>query len=158
MRLLLALLLVACSQDGLAIRPDGGSPPDDGAAPLDGARPADGATPLDLRLCGDPAVMARYPRCTSAVDPTSCAAAGGNWTRIGLSPMPSCVCPTGQDGCPCARQGDCLSACTAPLPGGAPTTHTCDAVASGTCTPTSPWVGCWCWFDAQGSAQPICAD
>ncbi len=109
---------------------------------------------LDGCSCGDREVMDRFPSCVAAETEGSCLAAGGTWTRVGLSLEPECLCPTGQDGCPCSRATACLGACVGPLEG---LPHDCSA-AQGSCTHAHPTVGCRCWFDENGNAQPLCAD
>src|SRR5688572_26720801 len=64
--------------------------------------------------CGDPIVAQRFAACRQAQDQPSCEAAGGTFTRIGLSPDPQCQCPTGQENCPCTDPTSCLSVCIAP--------------------------------------------
>jgi hypothetical protein len=124
----------------------------------DGSTDADADSDGDAdgdAVCGDPEVLARYPACRAADDEASCLAAGGTWTRIGLSPVEACQCPTGQGGCPCDRRTDCLTACIAPTTGGV---FACDGVTVGSCSPVGITVGCWCFFDAEGNVEGICVD
>ncbi len=109
---------------------------------------------LEGCACGDREVMERFPSCIAAQTETICLAMGGVWTRVGLSLEPECLCPTGQEGCPCSRATDCLGACVGPLEG---LPDDCSA-AQGSCTSQHPTVGCWCWFDENGNAQALCAD
>jgi hypothetical protein len=116
----------------------------------DAASVPDGALPS----CGDPTVMQRFSACMAADTRATCAQAGGDWRRIGLSPDESCSCPTGQDGCSCTRSTDCLGACRAPMP----VMWECSAIKEGSCSSRWPSVGCWCWFDGDGKVEGICAD
>jgi hypothetical protein len=153
------IFLVACSRDGLLGPSDAATidaRPDTTVATIDAG--PDTAV-VDAPPCGDPTVMARFPGCASSTDEASCVAAGGSWQRSGLAPNPSCLCPTGQDGCPCTSQTECLSACIANIPGGAPIANSCANVTVGACAPVSPQLGCWCWFlDQGGGPMPVCAD
>ncbi|MBI4702488.1 MAG: hypothetical protein HY744_15320 [Deltaproteobacteria bacterium] len=108
------------------------------------------------QACGDPVALAHYPACASAGDQSSCEAAGGSWTIVGLDHEPRCLCPTGQGGCPCNRLSQCLSACVAdPVDG----VFDCEGVVAGHCSPVSITVGCLCWFiDETGVPQGMCTD
>jgi len=158
----LVVLTAGCSDDK--------SPPADGQASdsavdrqrLDGeadqgAQPDGPASDVkgDLSSCGDPAEKAAFPDCIAADDQSSCEGAGGEWKAIGLYPEELCVCPTGQGDCPCLRSTDCLGPCVAPMGG---TMFDCSEATEGTCTSVSPIVGCWCWFQQDGSVQGLCAD
>lgn len=93
------------------------------------------------------------PNCQTAKDEGSCRAHGGNWTRIGLSPEPACVCPTPDAGCPCAGAGECAGFCLA----GRGPSNRCQ-VAGATCASHSPMVGCLCLIGRNGQIEFICID
>ena len=138
--LMLAPLLYAC--DPRSPRPDGGADAADNGS--------DAAT-----FCGDPVVRDRLTTCRQTTDANACTAAGGTWRQVGLSPNPTCVCPTGNNiDCPCTRRTDCVTSCRAPV--GTP--HSCDGITTGTCTTEEPSVGCFCWFSDTGEKQAVCVD
>jgi hypothetical protein len=123
--------------------------------PPDGGVDAAPNGPDAAMFCGDPAVRDRFAACRQTTDASACAAAGGTWRRVGLSPEPTCVCPTGNNAdCPCTRRTDCVTSCRAPL-GNPPF---CESLTAGTCTTEEPAVGCFCWFTETGEKQAICAD
>jgi hypothetical protein len=139
---LLALGLAACGSRSV--------PGDAAGADLrhsDGPR-AEQAVPA----CGDPKLMASFKSCQEATSQSACEGAGGKWTPIGLYPGPLCLCPTGQEGCNCTRSSDCLGSCTAVML----KMWECP-MTTGTCTSTSPVVGCRCWFH-DGKPEGMCAD
>ena len=92
--------------------------------------------------CGDPAVKALYASCRATQDSASCTDLGGVWRTVGAGPGGTCVCPTGEGGCPCMASSDCLGACSAWMnPYDA---SSCNNVTSFTCTSTGGDKGCWC--------------
>ncbi len=108
--------------------------------------------------CGDPVVAAAYATCSAAKDRPSCEAAGGTWTKTGLQIVQpeECQCPTGQGACVCKSSNDCVSSCVAETgPGGI---FDCDGVTSGMCSPVAITVGCWCWFDENGTVSALCVE
>lgn len=102
---------------------------------------------------GDPKALANYPTCIKAKDEPSCKAAGGTWTKVGLSPSPECLCPTGQQQCACTNASQCLSACVADN-----VAPNAKCPSQGHCAAGSIVVGCICLFDKNGKADPICID
>ena len=92
--------------------------------------------------CGDAALVRSFPACQSAQSEAACTAAGGTWGVYGGV----CLCETGQDGCPCTAQGDCVGTCLGRLDlvAGCATVHT------GTCSSKEPYLGCWCEFLEPG--------
>jgi hypothetical protein len=101
--------------------------------------------------CGDPAP---YAKCTWDLTEADCIKYGGQWGKWGLSPIPSCMCPTGDGGCPCKSKKECVGACLAPL--GA---NNCAGLTAGTCAPTKTTFGCYCFFEEAGQpAVGICID
>jgi len=106
-------------------------------------------------MCGDADVMAAYPGCVASNTQQACEAAGGTWTSIGPSPATLCVCPTGQDNCPCTRSTQCIANCRAETSGGV---MECNGVTQGTCADMAPFAGCWCFFDENGNVNGICID
>jgi hypothetical protein len=105
--------------------------------------------------CGDPATMARYDECAAATDADTCDRLGGTWEPLGLSPDPICQCPTGDGGCSCVRDSDCVTVCLAPT--GAGGIDDCSGVTEGTCA-ARPTVGCWCLLEDSGQVSAICWD
>lgn len=126
-----------------------------------GGSASDKHTKPETDACGDATVTARYDKCLKATGETACLAAGGSWKPVGLSHKPICLCPTGQGNCPCVRSTDCLrasdglGACTAPF---SDETSRCKGVTEGTCASVYPFMGCYCWFDADGNILPLCVD
>lgn len=119
-----------------------------GLAACDGDRAVRGA-------CGDDVIRASFATCIAAGTQAACVQAGGTWTTIGLGTSAECLCPTGEEGCPCDSSDQCLGACTAEMgPGNDP----CAGIDEGTCTAASPSVGCRCWFDDRGAVQQMCVD
>jgi hypothetical protein len=108
----------------------------------------------DPTMCGDGQVMARFSACIQSSSEEACIAAGGAWHPIGLYPEPLCICPTGQDGCPCHTNADCLAGCVGPTD----STLDCSSLEVGVCSTAAPYVGCYCSLDDQGHFQAICAD
>jgi hypothetical protein len=91
--------------------------------------------------CGDPAVKAAFASCRASTDAASCTERGGLWRAQdpGIN-SGTCVCPTGEDGCPCAASSDCLGHCAAwkdPFGG-------CGTAGPFTCTSFGGILGCWC--------------
>ena len=70
----------------------------------------------------------------------------------GLSPEPSCQCPTPDGGCPCTGPDACEAGCIAPLDAG------CEGLLEGACAATSPSFGCYCIFVGPGQAVGLCVD
>lgn len=90
--------------------------------------------------CGDSALLANFPKCKAAMDKPSCEAAGGTWGT-----QKTCVCKTGQEGCPCnSPSSGCLGECVAPNAGGG--IFDCTGVTTGHCSAESPASGCACYF------------
>jgi hypothetical protein len=109
----------------------------------------------DVATCGNAAVMAKYETCKKATDQTSCETAGGAWGSVGLYPQEICVCSTGQGDCSCKSANDCMAGCIAQPTGGA---MECNGVVEGKCASGSPFAGCWCIFDADGTVSGRCID
>lgn len=68
-----------------------------------------------------------------------------------------CRCPTGDEGCPCKREGDCVEKwCAADFkvytPGGE-----CAGSSSGVCG-SAKKMGCHCLFDENGTSRDVCID
>lgn len=110
---------------------------------------ADAGAP-DAAVCGQPG---RYDGCNARLGMADCLAQAGRWGRWGLSPSDSCLCPTGDDGCPCTDGDQCDGSCIAPLPQG----NDCSTVPIGACAPTRPTFGCHCFFTA-GRGAGLCVD
>ncbi|MFH1532672.1 MAG: hypothetical protein ABIK09_18250 [Pseudomonadota bacterium] len=115
----------------------------------DGEICADNHCEADDKPCGDPEA---YADCTSDLDADPCAEAGGTFGQFGLSPVPFCLCPSGDGGCPCDGPGDCVGICWAPIDGG------CQELTAGTCSETTVMFGCFCIFQEEGEAWGICID
>ena len=113
--------------------------------------------PATQGRCNTPERTARFARCRAARDADACRAAGGTWGRQGTATVPACACPTGQGGCPCRREGDCLAGCRAPMALNASRENRCRAMWS-SCAPTWPSLGCWCWFGADGQLVERCSN
>jgi hypothetical protein len=65
--------------------------------------------------CGT-AILKTDAECTNASDGATCSAAGGVWTEILYQGQPlsgeyHCVCPSGDEGCPCTTASDCRGFC-----------------------------------------------
>jgi hypothetical protein len=113
-----------------------------------------GATESETTVsCGDPKLAAKYNECQAAKDEQSCVAAGGNWTKIGLSPTKLCQCYTGQEDCPCETSADCLSHCIASLD-----LSNWDCSAKRTCSKVAKTAGCWCRYHKDGGVRKVCMD
>jgi hypothetical protein len=115
-------------------------------------------TPTATVSCGDPSVTARFGDCVRSTTQADCENAGGEWGRYPFSGMEGCFCPTGQDGCPCDSADDCLSYCSAGIPGGF---DACATVQMGTCDAVTPIGACFCTPsfspDRQGFSA-LCVD
>jgi len=88
--------------------------------------------------CGDPALKALFPSCKASTDAASCSERGGLWRA--RNNTGTCVCPTGEGGCPCTASADCLGDCIAwkePFGG-------CAKEGPFTCTAFGSLIGCWC--------------
>lgn len=116
------------------------------------APPAPAANETQI-TCGDPKPAAKYNECKVAKDEQSCVAAGGNWTRVGLSPVSMCLCSTGQEECPCETSADCLSTCIAPLD-----LKNWDCSPKRHCSAVDKTAGCWCRYHEDGSVRKMCVD
>ena len=103
--------------------------------------------------CGDPKAAANYDACLAAKEEQSCLAAGGRWTRIGLSPNNLCQCPTGQEDCPCETSADCLSSCISPVD-----LSNWNCSENKTCASVAKVAGCWCRYHPDGSVMKACVD
>jgi len=103
----------------------------------------------DDGACGDPE---EYADCKSELGEEACAAAGGTFGQFGLSPVPFCLCPSGDGGCPCKSSDTCVGICWAPLDGD------CQELTEGTCSETKIMFGCFCIFQEEGEAWGICID
>lgn len=136
------------SSSGGSAGSDGGK---EGGADVATEASSETSTPM----CGDPAVLARYPACKEASTKQTCEAAGGSWGPIGLAPFDECQCPTGQESCKCTDMTPCLTACIAQPTGGA---MECNGVTEGHCSPVEITVGCWCLFDKDGKITGMCVD
>ena len=102
--------------------------------------------------CGDRAVMARFPVCKLAPNQASCEAAGGAWTPFVKGAGHFCQCPTGQAGCRCTTQAECLVRCSAPVD------PPCEGLPSGTCDEQNGINGCRCLFEAGTTTRRICVN
>jgi hypothetical protein len=98
--------------------------------------------------CVDAAVKARYSSCMATKDVQSCTDAGGTWRSVGSPGV--CMCPTGQEGCPCTGSSDCLSFCgvAAETP-----SKSCTGVTGFACLAGGGMAGCWC---RPGDTYPVC--
>lgn len=103
----------------------------------------------DGETCGDPD---KYADCTADLDEAACVEAGGTFGMGGLSPIPFCLCPSGDGGCPCHDGDTCVGICYAPLDGD------CQELTEGTCSDTKIMFGCFCIFQEPGEAWGICID
>jgi len=103
--------------------------------------------------CGDLELAAKYDECNAAKEEQPCVAAGGKWTRVGMSPVSMCQCYTGQEECTCETGADCLSDCIAALDlkdwGCSPQRH---------CSKVSKTAGCWCRYHPDGNVRKVCMD
>jgi hypothetical protein len=127
-----------------------------GPATAPGSRPA--SAPASQRgKCNTPEKTGRFARCRAARAADGCRAAGGTWGKQGAAAAPSCACPTGQGGCPCKLESDCLAGCRAPMALNASRANRCRAMWS-SCAPMWPSLGCWCWFGPDGQPVERCAD
>jgi hypothetical protein len=121
--------------------------------------------------CGDADVLLRYQDCRSAGSRSACEAAGGRWARAGILDSQACICPTGQEHCPCRSAKDCLSNCLVPeyccrepysrpsWPRSGVADPSCsNEDAQGLCAAISPAWGCACELDPQGRVLNLCID
>ena len=140
--LLFFLFLPGCKRRGHAV-----TMPDRGAAAPD----------VSGRPCGDRAVLARFGECRDSRTVKRCLRNGGRWESAGgPTRRKACICPTGQQGCPCSARAQCAHACTAPLSGGG---RSCDGITRGTCAGRSPLPGgCRCYLRSDGTAHALCVD
>ncbi|MBM4352429.1 MAG: hypothetical protein FJ109_01315 [Deltaproteobacteria bacterium] len=100
--------------------------------------------------CGNPD---KYKDCTWDLAQDKCLEQGGKWGTWGLSPIPSCMCPSGDGGCPCHSSNDCVGPCYAPLDGD------CSKYTVGHCSETKMMFGCFCMFGQEGEPpMGICVD
>ncbi len=100
--------------------------------------------------CGNPA---KYASCSWDLSEEKCLQEGGQWGTWGLSPKPSCMCPSGDGGCPCNSSDDCVGPCYAPLDGD------CSKYSVGHCSETKMMFGCFCMFGNEGEPpMGICVD
>jgi hypothetical protein len=100
--------------------------------------------------CGNPD---KYASCTWDLPQEKCLAEGGQWGTWGLSPIPSCMCPSGDGGCPCNSSDDCVGPCFAPLD------MDCNQYTVGHCSQTKMMFGCFCIFGQEGEPPAgICID
>jgi len=101
--------------------------------------------------CGDPHA---FDTCTYGLTEEQCIAAGGAWGIWGLAPMPSCMCPSGDGGCPCDEATDCVGLCYAELG-----ELDCGNATQGVCSETKMMFGCFCIFQQAGEPpMGICID
>lgn len=131
----------------------GGHPGTGGA----GAASDDGGTVDVGGECGDPVAKASYAACRESNDEATCSERGGSWDiRYSTLSEYTCVCPTGQGGCPCTASSDCLGHCSAwkdPFGNGAwcqanVTSYTCTARGGQSdcmCVPYEPYAVCFTW-------------
>lgn len=130
--------------------------PDGEAADGSSSSAATDVGPTDASTCKNYAAMDSFETCKKADTQTSCQAAGGEWKAVGLSDTPGCVCPTGEEGCPCTGSDDCTNgSCigergTADGGAGICLTH-------GSCQPISPYMGCHCHV-YDGESITMCLD
>ncbi len=103
----------------------------------------------DDETCGDPD---KYADCKYELEEEACVEAGGTFGQGGLSPVPFCLCPSGDGGCPCDDGDTCVGICYAPLDGD------CQELTEGTCSDTQIMFGCFCIFEQDGEAWGICID
>jgi hypothetical protein len=123
-----------------------------------GKESASARSPREAR-CDAPELKARYEACRATADEQACKAAGGEWRSMGMLPTPTCVCPTGQDGCPCQSSEECLAGCYAPLRSSAQPQDRCKGVTEGLCgADSSAGRGCICEFLRPGNVDGRCAD
>jgi hypothetical protein len=118
---------------------DGGT-----AGSADGGSTADGGSSSS---CGDPALMALFPACAATKDEASCTERGGTWRTLASSLGGTCVCPTGDGGCPCSSSSDCLGYCiSARIPAVGAGSDYCASFTKFTCSSTrvAPSPDCWC--------------
>ncbi|MBM4371152.1 MAG: hypothetical protein FJ098_05835 [Deltaproteobacteria bacterium] len=102
--------------------------------------------------CGNPQA---YASCTWDLQKSDCLAAGGQWGIWGMAPIESCMCPSGDGGCPCHSAADCVGLCWAPMEGDPP----CQGLTQGTCSETKMMFGCFCVFNEAGQPPAgICVD
>jgi hypothetical protein len=104
--------------------------------------------------CADPDLLVAYAACTAAADADTCALHGGTWAPFGAGSDPICQCETGDGGCPCTDDADCVTVCLAPVEPNSSTP--CRNWTQGTCA-AHPIAGCWCVVDA-GQSQEVCWD
>lgn len=109
-------------------------------------------------VCDDPATMAAYATCSQSSDEASCAAAGGEWWPATYLGYAFCRCPTGQAGCPCGREGQCLAGCMGIDATGKWLESCAAGVAGGRCVVIDGFGGCGCFLAADGTTEMICYD
>jgi hypothetical protein len=96
--------------------------------------------------------MARYSACMATTTADSCTQQGGTWMMA--NGTQHCSCATGQDGCPCTQQSDCLAGCV--VTGGAVpvSSNACADVRTLVCFPVGGQSTCYC---PAGATYPICS-
>jgi hypothetical protein len=120
-----------------------------------GASSDDGGTVDVSGECGDPVVKASYVACRESKDEATCSERGGTWEiSYANTTKYTCVCSTGEGGCPCTASSDCLGHCRAwkdPFGSGAwcqanVTSYTCAAEGGQSdcmCVPYEPFAVCF---------------
>ncbi len=93
-------------------------------------------------------------KCRQATTVDACAAAGGHWSLGGFGEQFLCFCPTGQAGCPCSDESQCIGLCVAPDA----SLGECSSVTSGVCQAEVPFFGCVCTVQRNGGSLGLCAD
>ena len=157
-------LVVACLEPVEVAGPStdaGVTPHDAGAARTDGGLGApdaravpDASAVPDAGPCGDEQVQGRFAQCQAAKDEQTCVQRGGAWNTGPFGEI-FCQCPTGQSGCPCTSNEQCLGDCVAPMTGG----QSCESLVQANCAAVGITFGCWCTpMTGPGKFTGICWD
>ena len=97
-----------------------------------------------------------FHACSIIKEAEACKAQGGTWkgfVRMSGETTYSCECPVPDEGCPCEKSSDCMSACLVP---GVGSNVRCTAATEGQCGRSA--LGCQCILDDKGKAGNLCAD
>ncbi len=103
--------------------------------------------------CKDPGLSARWSACQAATSAAECDSVYGSWVNNGTGW--ACECQSGDQGCPCTGQQDCVARC---WDSAATDSASCALASRGLCAATSIPKDCFCALPTADSRQFICAD
>ncbi len=85
--------------------------------------------------------------CRTDLDAAACTAAGGDYARRGLNPLPACHCRTRDGGTPCRRDQDCEGQCLSAI-----------GNEHFACSAHVVEFGCFLVMDGEGTPRALCID